>query len=595
MIHNMIKKWLLFCLLLILFLSPHSTSRAQASDTTYFADDFSGDLSKWQDNRSNFENWSIVDGQLEASIDTSFTVNELVPADLYWDDSIENFEYSLDFTAVAGADRNISFSIEDNLNWFEFHFVGTKILLCKVVNGRVVWSVQVRYPLDNRVTYHLSITKDDDRVILKIDDEIVIDELDPDPEIIVGKIGVKATTGSVHPTVIRFDNILVTSIDNDVNPTPTPPDLLEHILQTDPAWSQNEYDSANNWSSDPSIGRWGCSLTSMTMILKYYGIDKLPGDIPMDPATLNDWLKSQLDGYLPNGSLNWVAVTRLTEQMHEVYQTPKLEYSKDVLQPLVTASNEIQEQRPVIIQIPGHFFPADGVNDDQTDLFIKDPWFPHTLLSQHQQTIASTRSFLPSYTDLSYLVIAHQPELNLNLSAPDEELDLSHYSSSEFIRDPDNPTSATQEMRVVELPKPIQGEYQLNISQDELAEFNLTIWAYDQAGNVTNLSQTGMVGPDPQNYIINFSPTGNSSIHRHVAFEDVQTILTSLEIPNQLDRYSNLIIINRLLEFAIGAYPDHTDRYINLITQTINNLSNHFDPTTQSYLLQELALVETHI
>src|SRR5688572_30899130 len=54
----------------------------------------------------------------------------------------------------------------------------------------------------------------------------------------------------------------------------------------------------------------------------------LPNNAELSPASLNDWLNAQPDGYLGEGAINWLAVSRLTQQMAKTLRTPKLEYRK---------------------------------------------------------------------------------------------------------------------------------------------------------------------------------------------------------------------------------------------------------------------------
>ena len=588
----MSHKFLLFILLACFLLIPHCTSKVWAEGSVLFADDFSGDLSKWQDIRGNPENWQIVDGQLEANVATPFTLSELIPKDEYWDKSISDYAYSLDLTPIRGADRNISFSVVDVKNWIEFHFVGSLVELTKVQNGKNVWRKTSSYGFQTNQTYHITIIQNQDRVTLTIDDQTVFDELDPTFISIVGKIGVKAGTGSVYPTVVRIDNVLVTSL-SPVEPEPTP-SLLESLKQTDPIWADEEYDSATNWSENPTIGRWGCALTSLVMVLKSHGINQLPGDVDLTPITLNDWLKAQPDGYLKNGILNWISATRLSWQLADIYQTPKLEYTKQILEPLATAISEIENQRPVILQIPGHFFSADGVSDDQTDLMIKDPLLDYTLFSQHQTDLSATLTFTPSQTDLSYLLLAVSPNLEISLINAEEEDVTENHRSLEYLTDFSDPQTNSPTLQIIEIPKPTEGIYTLMISGSELDNFDLQVWAYDQAGNLSDLSQIGLVGAIPQSYNLNFSKQTPSSITRTTTFEDVQLVLASFQIPDQLTSFSSFIIINRLIEFAISSYPQHALRYQNLISQNIEDQSSKFDGLAKDYLLQELMAVETN-
>ncbi len=98
-------------------------------------------------------------------------------------------------------------------------------------------------------------------------------------------------------------------------PTPTPIILsVSLIKQTDKPWESHVYDGANFWSpKNPTISDWGCALTADAMILKYYGINKLPNGTPLDPGTLNTWLKNNhgYDDGINNGYLLPTAISYL--------------------------------------------------------------------------------------------------------------------------------------------------------------------------------------------------------------------------------------------------------------------------------------------
>lgn len=56
-----------------------------------------------------------------------------------------------------------------------------------------------------------------------------------------------------------------------------------YYSQDNSAWSGN-----NIGNSDSTIGRYGCALTSLAMVLKYYGVNITPADIASNPAYFSD-------------------------------------------------------------------------------------------------------------------------------------------------------------------------------------------------------------------------------------------------------------------------------------------------------------------
>jgi len=63
---------------------------------------------------------------------------------------------------------------------------------------------------------------------------------------------------------------------------PTPPPLAPHLSQRDPRWS---HIPLANMGGAPSIGRWGCLLTCLTMLANNLGYNTLPDQFNRDMVT----------------------------------------------------------------------------------------------------------------------------------------------------------------------------------------------------------------------------------------------------------------------------------------------------------------------
>ena len=137
------------------------------------------------------------------------------------------------------------------------------------------------------------------------------------------------------------------------------------LKQTNAAWKSRIYDSANLWSPrDPSINAWGCALTSAAMVFNYHGLKKLPSGIALTPSTLNDWLKTQKDGYVGNGLVNWLALTRLSKQsvsVNNIFSFDALEFSKLIPGSISGIKIDLSNNITDILEEPGHFIVAKGI------------------------------------------------------------------------------------------------------------------------------------------------------------------------------------------------------------------------------------------
>lgn len=175
--------------------------------------------------------------------------------------------------------------------------------------------------------------------------------------------------------------------------------LPDHYLdvpfysQNDPAWGAEIYDHAQNWyPTNPTIDRWGCAMTSMAMVLNYWGIDVTPNNNPLNPYYLNQWLKSDKltdqtlfgnePGYTKDGGISWVASLQLARffkpEMDMKITSADMNYANANF---MSFKNHIQTGIPEILWVKGHdgfwngftthWVVGKGFNDDYT--FINDP------------------------------------------------------------------------------------------------------------------------------------------------------------------------------------------------------------------------------
>jgi hypothetical protein len=184
---------------------------------------------------------------------------------------------------------------------------------------------------------------------------IYFDGIDIDNNQYLGELNDSARVG--FGTAVRlpgsyvdttFDNFSLTS--NTINSNSL---NLPDIKQYSSPWGLMEYNSATNWySSDPTITRWGCALTSASMVLQYHGHDVFPD-------TLNSWLLNQPDGYIGNGYLNWLAVSRYSLQNQSPSSSP-LEFRLFNEPNDPHLKQDINNDQPVIVRVPGHFVTVKG-------------------------------------------------------------------------------------------------------------------------------------------------------------------------------------------------------------------------------------------
>ncbi len=426
--------------------SPPPVFAATHQPDPIFADDFSSGLTKWKQVAGLPKHWQIsADGWLDVRINTPQTITVLVPQDQVWQQSWRNYQLEFDFEIFSSADINFNWGFTDMSNWYEIHFYNGFFYLIRVKNGQLIFSHTGEYDLPINSQHRVTIIFNYGRIQVMIDNDLVVSRLDSSYEANSGKIALRVTTGAAYPTHVRFDNLAVYLFTDSVDQVLSLTKFSQHVLP----WSNDEYDQALSWPSwgdwqarEPlvvpkrvRISHWGCALSSLAMILDYYDLNLIPAvdassnflAVPLNPGTLNEWLKQQADGYLGEGSINWLAGSRLSKKISDEFSTalnplPKLEYHRNYSADQQFVKDMISHNRPAILQIPGHFLVAHGYAQADDDFYITDPAYKYDKLSQHEQSLLSVIDYQPSQTDLSYLMLVYDAKLKLDLLDADMQI-----------------------------------------------------------------------------------------------------------------------------------------------------------------------------
>lgn len=552
--HNFTTKILILSLAFFMPLFLFTKEIKAVEDNIVFSDNFTQGFDKWQSVRKN-NFWQIIDSEAHALIPHMMTLTELVPKDEYWNQDWKNISYEMDYKYTSGADKNVSFHFKDLSNWYEIHFVNGIYELVHLKKDDVVWSQRGDLVMKLNQSYHLKFELRGGHIILFVDDQKIIDVIDPTFDDDYGKIGIKAGTGASFPTHIIYDNILVKDLDKENTIL-----KVESLKQTDPAWASEEYDSAITWSKEGSgIDRWGCLISSISMIMNFHNIKQMPDGLAVTPKTLNDWLKTQPDGYISTGLVNWQAVTRLTKKIADLNDTVKLEYlrlentfteANDITNSIKPTIEKIIENQPTIIEIDGHFLVADGFNKAETDLYIKDPSYEYTKFSEHQKTLISTRFLTPSHTDLSYIQIYSENILDLKLTDENnKEIILEQYTEQITANDQ---KEKTNKMYFYNFAKPTSHKYFINlIAKDTNQKIDFNINLYDKNADVFSKKITTNLYKENQRIEINFDKENisNSQIILTTNYDELEKTLHHLYIAGEIKNTYAYLSIKNLINF----------------------------------------------
>jgi len=392
----------------------------------------------------------------------------------------ENFVFRFKLTPIQGVDHNFVWNFQDTENYYQAHFNGGAVWVSRFIDGEEMLSVGKNFITSLGQTYEIQLKQVGNRLTLVIDDQAIVafDDLTHNEQS-EGLVGFKLSPGAVIPVETKYEHIMA----YDAAVTLLPVSLLQ---QNDEQWGEIEYDTASQWSDweAPTISRWGCALTSLTMIMRYHGLTTMPDGQPVDPATVNQWLLDEEDGYVGQGLVNWFAATRLIRQISERYsvpgsQLPKLEFSYQGLPWLEVGKNELLTGRPLIAQVPGHFTVVNGYDEHNNEFLISDPLYSYQYLSQHPATL-SLRLFRPSQTDLSALVAVHRPEVVVEI-LNESGVVVSQTWREEIVDSVSGESTEVWQFTVVN--QPAAGRYQVNVVGAK-EEGDVLIFTYDQLANV---------------------------------------------------------------------------------------------------------------
>ena len=355
--------------------------------------------------------------------------------------------------------------------------------------------------------------------------------------------------------------------------------IVENIKQFTSPWGSETYDTANLWSSYPYISRWGCALTSANMILRYYNHNIWPGD-------LNTWLKGQTDGYLGNGLLNWLAITRFskqnTQKINPTVSLAKLEHKRFLYQNSKVRS-EINNHKPSLIKVPGHFVTAIGYSP--TDIVVNDPATSDRLLSAvvaDKGTPINLDTFTPSQTDLSYLMITASTNVNLQFDGNGSPVPFQRFVDGPLTDDV-NPTSTSgNTLYTYLLPKPNLRSFIIR-APGSSTPYVLSVYKYDVDGNVQK--QDFLITGNTR-IVINYQ--GNYPDITNPTFDTLILAINTAYANHKISRSVYITLLN-LAKSAQRSYQYHqiwaAKIQLDAFVVTLKFFPNfQINPDTESYL-----------
>jgi len=525
--------------LILLFLFPLSV-RAEVIFEDNFDLYLNGSFpSRWVEVLENCPiDWVVQNGEAYSRItNRGSCLSNIMPNDSVWPTPISDYIFEADVRFGVGVDHNLVYRMLPSVGQlYELHFqIPGGFEFTYPRGGELVYSSVERYQAGRQ--YHIKVVVDGLNLKAYIDDKLVR-EAQLSVYMPAGKVALRIGTGANPNSETWFDNVRVTTLDHvDGVSLPVPA-----LKQTSSPWNDDLYDTANLWAvGGTDMATWGCAVTSAAMVFQFYGLDTMLGGVQLDPGSMNTWLRSQPDGYVRGGLVNWLALSRLSKQIanRNAVSFDALEYSR------INSSNHqyvkdgIDGNIPSILSVPGHFVVGKGYVDD--DILINDPYYDRGSLALYANSFQNISQFAPSNTDLSYIMLVVDENVDIKMFDGDGN-EVGDLVIEEPISDPvGEAVSNAKPLKIVYLSKPSSGEYRIEISASEKTSYNLDTYFYDEGGNVNQFSFNEKVNKETDIYYIDFSKNTSSDSY----------VLETVAYPTLI---KNIKVLYKDKELKLGAY-----------------------------------------
>lgn len=488
-----------------------------ASSEIFFDNFDDNDISNWVVTKNNCKYngnpalWQASNGELSMLINGGGCSTYIIPPSIIGENT--NYVVSIDIRLSSiDQDRNVIVKYANIDNWYGLHIVGTDVYFEKVVNGveYVLPSRQFTYSFSNNSIYNISVEVKGSLFDIYINDVLVKTIQDQSPMFPVSSVGLAASAGGIPYSEVWFDNFSVTEINSKQLAVPD-------LKQYDQLWKDEIYDHAPVWAGNQktTMERWGCLLTSLTMIGQYYGYSFSPQD-------LNAWLSSQPHAFTPRGAL----VTDMFGKYlaHFNLELPKLEYKREAYETGLLTT-EIEATRPAILKWKGsmntnHFVVARGISGD--DFLVHDPATNKTLLSELGPSIVSLDTFTPSHTDLSSVVLVVDENYHIGVTNSEGNPVVVEESIEYPLHDTAGTLPQNIGERFVRIPKPQEGTYHVAVT-GPAGIYTLHSYVFNDEGQETYADFTGILAGESEHFTITIGQ--ESEVKKDITIESMSADL----------------------------------------------------------------------
>lgn len=560
--------------LIVIFLVIQSfLPRSANASSLLFSDSFDdGRRPEWQESLGINGSWVVQDGYYRSTVLKSGP-GDVPSKSVVGFDDWNDYDFRYKIYGEQGVDKVVYFKYGNNGDsFYEINLINGSpgaVFFCKKIVG--VTKICPRYAqfnISSSQWYEVSILTSGTNIKVLINNNLLLDFDDPSPNLLTGKVALVAWPGAYCgnncTTTVRFDGVEVVGEGTPIlSPTPSP---FPYFNQKDSPWGDDEYDHATGWKpqppSDTTFSRWGCAVTSAAMVLRHHGVAKGPDGQTTDPETLNSWLNSQSDGYLGNGGVNWLALTRYAKLANNAYASQtKLKFLRTNSPDFASLDTDLAADHPPILEETNpsgngsHFIVA---TEKQGSAYnINDPYFEnYETLASYSNTFLGMRRFVPTNSDLSYLMATSVEDVTLSLVDSNGGLLSGALSYQELpIGSPTVNEVSGKTLNSVSLAQPENGIYQLIVTGPDMQTAQVTRYTYNIDGNVNIGDYHFLLEPGEEEAIlINFdkSDVNSSAAIKKVTYESFsQDFLQAAEMDlvseSRIKMFSTLARVARSL------------------------------------------------
>jgi hypothetical protein len=301
------------------------------------------------------------------------------------------------------------------------------------------------------------------------------------------------------------------------------------FAQNNPQWFKVEYARA----ADPEFGgtdwcgttieQCGCAMTSVATIMAIFNIVTMPDGSELTPKTVNDWFNQDAvktsrgwvsQGYV-FGDVIWTSANELSAEIAKTRPgSPTIRFARTGTGSDDEIRSELKAGRPIVLEVPGHWIAAIGLQGDT--ILINDPYYGNRrTLDAYKGKVKSSVLFEPS-NDLSGVAITVPRDLRVRVTdtsgkvvgtlntGTGDELKASvqtgitgaSYSSRDAWRDPtcvESPPKPGDGTTTILLPGNRQ-DYKIEVLNPAGGGTSVAIHSYDRNGN-SALTEQDSQGP----------------------------------------------------------------------------------------------------